>query len=102
MTPRRSLAAFAVVALLPACASAAITGSVAAVELRDAFDGKQLLVADGGRDVTREAKYTSSNPAVAAVDATGYVSPTGDGTAVIRVERGADRLDIPVTVRGFG
>lgn len=102
MNPTRFLTALAVVAVLPGVAPAAITCTVERVELRDAFDGKQLLVTDGARDVTREAGYGSSNPAVAGVDAKGYVTPTGDGTAVIRVERGPDRLDIPVTVRGFG
>ena len=102
MNLARLLAAVAVIAALPVSASAAVTCSVTAVELSDAFEGRQLLVADGGRDVTREAKYVSSNPAVALVDAKGFVTPTGDGTAVIRIERGADRLEIPVTVRGFG
>src|SRR5262245_33332506 len=82
-------------------APAAITCSVPEVRLRDAYEGRQLLVSDGGRDVTREAKYTSANPAVARVDAAGYVTPAGDGGTVIRVERGADRLEIPVPVTGF-
>ena len=101
MTPPRLLAALAVVAASHGPAFAAVTGSVAAVELRDAFDGKQLLVRDGDRDLTRDAKYTSTNPAVAVVDAKGFVSPAGDGTCVIRVEHAAGRLDIPVTVRGY-
>ncbi len=101
MKPTRLLAALAVVAASQGSASAAVTCSVASVELRDAFDGKQLLVRDGDRDLTRDAKYTSTNPAVAAVDDKGFVSPTGDGSCVVRVEHGAGRLDVPVTVRGF-
>src|SRR4051794_22201073 len=83
-------------------AFAAVTCSVKSVELPDAFAGQQLLVSDNGRDVTREATYASTNPKVATVDAKGYVSPTGDGSAVIQVARGADKLEVPVTVKGFG
>jgi hypothetical protein len=90
------------VALWPGIASAAITCSVPKVELPDAFAGQQILVSANGRDVTREATYASSNPAVAKVDAKGYVTPTGDGTAKIRVTHGNDLLDVPVTVKGFG
>src|SRR5262245_61073897 len=94
---------FAVAALLASSplAPAAITCAVLEVVLRDAYEGRQLLVSDGGRDVTRDAAYSSVNPAVAKVDAAGYVTPAGDGDTVIRVERGADRLEIPVTVTGF-
>ena len=102
LSPLRGLllAAFALGA--PTGAFGAITCSVAKVELPDAFAGQQLLVSDGGRDVTRDATYATSNAAVAKVDAKGYVTPTGDGIAVVRVTRGADTLDVPVTVKGFG
>src|SRR5215218_9032050 len=95
------LAAFALVAF-PVSASAAITCSVAKVELPDAFAGQQLLVSDSGRDVTRDATYASTNPAIAKVDAKGYVTPTGDGPATIRITRGTEKLEVPVTVKGFG
>ncbi len=72
------------------------------MELPDAFSGQQLLVSDNGKDVTRDATYASTNASVATVDAKGYVTPTGDGSAVIRITRGADKLDVPVTVKGFG
>jgi hypothetical protein len=98
---RGFLFALAALALLPSFAAAGITSPVTRVELRDAFEGRQLLVADAGRDVTREAEYTSANPAVARVDVSGYVTPAGDGSTVIRVERGGDRLEIPVSVSGF-
>ncbi|MBN9119547.1 MAG: DUF1553 domain-containing protein [Planctomycetes bacterium] len=83
-------------------ALAAVTCSAAKVELPDAFAGQQLLVSDSGRDVTREATYTSTNPKVAKVDAKGYVTPAGDGSAVVQITRGADTLEIPVAVKGFG
>jgi hypothetical protein len=83
-------------------AFAAVTCSVKSIELPDAFAGQQLLVSENGSDVTREATYASTNPAVAKVDAKGYVSPAGDGSAVIQITRGADKLEVPVTVKGFG
>ena len=58
------------------------------VELPDAFAGQQLLVSEHGRDITREATYASTNPAIAKVDSKGYVTPTGDGSAMIRITRG--------------
>lgn len=73
----------------------------AAVEIRDAFAGRQLLVSAANRDATRTAKFTTTNPAVAVVDAKGYVSPTGDGTATIRVEAAGGTRDVPVKVTGF-
>ncbi len=85
----------------PRLAAAALSCSVPAVELPDAYAGCQLLVADGARDVTREARYASSNPAVALVDGKGYVRPAGDGSAHITITRGPERLEVPVRVRGF-
>ena len=96
-----ALAAVALLAFAPG-AFGAITCSVAKVELPDAFSGQQLLVSDGGKDITRDATYTATNAAVATVDAKGYVSPTGDGSAVVQITRGADKLEVPVTVKGFG
>ncbi|HXD89115.1 MAG TPA: DUF1549 and DUF1553 domain-containing protein, partial [Urbifossiella sp.] len=87
--------------LLPNVASAAITCSVKQIDLRDAFEGRQLLVAENGRDATREAEYASANPAVARVDSKGYVVAAGDGRTVIRIQRGNDSLEVPVSVSGF-
>src|SRR5262249_46728584 len=52
---------------------------------------QQLLVLSQDRgqvigDRTASAKFTSSNPAVATVDDAGFVSPAGDGEAVITAE----------------
>ncbi len=104
--PRRALAGLAAIgfvlasAVLPADA-AELTCATTAVEFRDAFAGCQLLVSDKDRDVTRAVQYASSNPAVARVDGKGYVTPAGDGTAAIRITRGAARLEVPVRVSGF-
>lgn len=73
----------------------------ATVDIRDAFAGRQLLVTSANRDFTRTAKYTSTNPAVAVVDAKGYVTPSGDGSAVIHVETANGKLEVPVKVTGF-
>lgn len=71
------------------------------VEIRDAFAGRQLLVTANGADATRSAGYSTSNSAVATVDSRGYVSPTGDGSATIRVSVAGKALEIPVSVTGF-
>ncbi len=83
-------------------ATAAFTCSVQKVELPDAFAGQQLLIAENGKDVTREASYSSNKPAVARVDSKGYITPTGDGNAIIHVAMGNEKLEVPVTVKGFG
>ncbi len=102
-SPRRgfAVAAIALLAFAPD-AFGAMTCSAKTVELPDAFSGQQLLVSDSGTDVTRDATYTTSDPKVAKVDAKGYVTPTGDGSATVQITRGADKLEVPVTVKGFG
>src|SRR3954447_16651243 len=98
-TPFRGLLiALGLSALCPAFARAAITCASPKVELRDAFEGRQLLVSENGRDVTREAKYSSANAKVAMVDEKGYVSATGDGTTNILIQHGNDKLEVSVTV----
>jgi hypothetical protein len=78
-----------------------LTCSKASLEFTDAFAGWQLLVFDGEKDVTRDVRYDSSDPAIARVDARGYVTPSGDGAARIRIQRGSDRLEVAVRVTGF-
>src|SRR5262249_13265891 len=103
LTPLRGfLLAAGLLVLSPLPASAAIACSVPKVELRDAFAGWQLLVSDSGRDVTREVKYAAANAKIATVDEKGYVTPAGDGTTTILVQLGNDKLEVPVTVSGFG
>ena len=46
----------------------------------------EAAIADHQEDWTRASKWTSSNPAVATVDATGFVQPVSDGTAQITAE----------------
>jgi hypothetical protein len=71
------------------------------VEFRDAYEGRQLLVNANGADATRTAKYASANPAIAAVDEKGYVSPVADGRTVIQIQIGTEKLDVPVVVSGI-
>jgi hypothetical protein len=63
---------------------------------------QQLVVeGPGPADRTGAVRYESSDPAVAAVDATGLVSARGDGEAVIRVVDGSRRVEVPVSVGAF-
>jgi hypothetical protein len=99
---KKSLVTVVVLVAIAQQAFADLVCSIKSVDLPDAFAGQQLLVSDNGRDLTREVQYTSSNPTVARVDAAGYVSPVGNGTATILITHNASRLEVPVTVRGFG
>lgn len=73
----------------------------AKVEFRDAFARRQLLVSTDGHDATRQATYQSRQPAVVAVDATGYLVPHANGTAEIEVSLNGQRTLVPVEVTGF-
>src|SRR6478736_2672242 len=66
-------------------AGADLVVSPAAVELRDAFARRQLLVESDGRDLTRDVAYQSANPAIAVVDAAGYLVPIANGTTTVQV-----------------
>ena len=85
----------------PCATAGSLTCADKAIQFEDAYAGWQLLVANGEQDVTRDARYESSDPAVARVDAVGYVTPSGDGSARIRVQHGDDALEVPVRVSGF-
>jgi hypothetical protein len=85
----------------PCVAAGSLTCTTQSISFEDAYAGWQLIVANGERDATRDARYTSSNTAVARVDDKGYVTPAGDGSAYIRIECGNQKLDIPVRVSGF-
>jgi len=89
-------------AISGACAAAELACVTKSVEFKDAFAGQQLLFSDGERDVTRELKFTSANPAIARIDPHGYVTPTGNGTTTLNASRGSERLEIAVKVSGFG
>lgn len=79
------------------------------VSLTGNFDRAQLVVraraADGGvnersADLTEQATYESSNPAVVAAAAGGRLLAAGDGEATITVRFEEHTLSVPVTVGG--
>ncbi|MGH7168808.1 MAG: DUF1549 domain-containing protein, partial [Gemmataceae bacterium] len=82
-------------------AAGSLTCTDKAIHFEDAYAGWQLLVANGEQDVTRDARYESSDPTVARVDVVGYVTPTGDGSTRIRIRHGDDAVEVPVRVTGF-
>ncbi len=51
-------------------------------------------------DLTRQAKYSSSDATIATVDATGVVRASGDGKVNLAIEVGGQKATLPVTVRG--
>ena len=70
--------------------------------MRCRINGKaQLLVEAEGRDATRIAKYSTSQPNVATVDESGYVLPVADGTAEISITLDGQTSKVPVTVKGM-
>jgi hypothetical protein len=69
-------------------AAADLNVSPREVAFADAYDGRQLVVSDGGCDVTRAARYASSDAAVVRVDDRGYLRPAGDGAAQVVVRHG--------------
>jgi hypothetical protein len=82
-------------------AAADLTVYPSAVAFADAYDGRQIVVSEGERDVTRTARYASSNTAVVTVDDRGYMRPVGDGAAQIVVRHGPSEARVAVNVSGF-
>jgi hypothetical protein len=52
-------------------------------------------------DCTSQAKFTTSNPAIATIDETGIVHPAGDGEAVITAAVGSQQTEAKVKVAKF-
>ncbi len=92
------------------------TAGIVRVELGPATDGqvtirsrdaRQQLIAtavyeDGTlQDVTRDAAWTISDPAVLAVDATGLAIPKGDGNVVVTAAIDGKSATLAVAVSGF-
>ena len=95
------LAALAWVTAAPVARAADLTVVPREVAFRDAYDGRQLLVSQGPRDVSRAAQYVSSDPAVVRVDERGYLRPAGDGHASVRVSHDKAEVTVAVRVTGF-
>jgi hypothetical protein len=69
-------------------------------------EAKQQLIAElttGAyqQDWTAKAQWTSSNPAVATVDAKGFVKPAGDGEATITAKANGKEASVKVQVTAF-
>jgi hypothetical protein len=71
------------------------------VVFADAYDGRQLVASQGGHDVTRAARYASSDAAVVRVDERGHLRPAGDGAAQVVVRHGSAEARVAVHIRGF-
>ncbi len=94
-----ALAAIVVVASCAAVAGAAtLSVTPPRVRLADVYDGRQLIVTQDGVDVSRQARYESSQPGVATVDEHGFVAPVAEGAALIVVSRDGARAELPVEV----
>lgn len=94
----------AVASLLPLVAQTALTLLPQRVELNGP-EARQQLIAEAAvsgvqEDWTRSARWSSSNPAVATVDAEGLVRPAGDGEAVITATANGLRATLQVKVAG--
>jgi hypothetical protein len=94
-----------VLLIVAAPAPAVLLVSPPAVTLESPEATQQLLVtaADSTRkiDHTRDAAFESLNPQIAAVDATGLVSPRSEGRTDIVVRHGAETVRVPVAVSGL-
>ncbi len=95
------LAALAWVTAAPVARAADLIVMPREVAFQDAYDGRQLLVSQGPRDVSRAAQYVSSDPAVVRVDERGYLRPAGDGHATVRVSHDKAAVTVAVRVTGF-
>ncbi len=58
-----------------------------------------LTVTVSPTDTTDTVAFSSSNPAIAAVDGNGLVTAVGEGTASIVVTCGSQQVEVPVTVK---
>ncbi|HXT60691.1 MAG TPA: DUF1549 and DUF1553 domain-containing protein, partial [Pirellulales bacterium] len=108
-SPRLVVRALAILALLFQIAAVSqvaadddrLTVTPADLRLEDAFARRQLLVSLGGKDVTSECRYESSNPAVLSIDDGGYVIPRGPGESQITVRYGERQTTAPAAVTAF-
>ena len=99
-------APFIIVALCSLSANAAdLTIAPAEFTLTGARSRIQLLVSENNdaaqSDLTRTAKYESSDPKIATVSAAGIVTPTGDGTATITAATSNGKATATITVVNF-
>ncbi len=82
-------------------AHAAVRVTPTAVTLDSPEASQQLLVTLDTADGTRTAKYEVANPAIAAVDASGRITPKGEGKTEVVVKHGTDTVRVSVEVTGL-
>ncbi len=85
--------------------SAALSVHPAKVVLSGKRSRQQLLVS-GTRDNhaidrTRDAQFQSDQPTVIQVNAAGVIQPLANGTAIVTVSDGAQKIKVPVEVKNF-
>jgi hypothetical protein len=101
----RSITVLALLASVLSAAPAALKLYPEKVKLSTRESRQQLLaqaLIDGrGEDWTRTAQWTSSAPAIVAVDASGLLTPKGDGQATITARQGDTVATLTVEVSGF-
>jgi hypothetical protein len=85
----------------PTAAHAAVRVTPSAVTLDSPEASQQLLVTLETADGTRTATYEVADPAVAAVDAAGRVTPKAEGKTEVRVRHGSETVRVPVEVTGL-
>lgn len=86
---------------LTVASPAALTVTPARVVLDSPETTHQLLANNGTIDVTRKVIYKVADANIAAVDATGLVSPRAEGTTVIAVEYQNEKAQVTVEVKGL-
>jgi hypothetical protein len=97
----------ALLVLTAACAAARadVVVTPASVRLDSPEASQQLLVtvraAGGAWDSTRDAAYEVTDPAVAAVDSAGMVTPRAEGRTAVRVRAAGATTVVPVEVGGL-
>lgn len=98
-----AVAALLVVFVASPPAGAGVTVSPPSVRLDGPEASQQLLVTldAPARDGTRAAAYEAADPAVAAVDAAGVVTPKSEGRTEVRVRHGGESVRVPVEVAGL-
>jgi hypothetical protein len=99
---RFRLLAFGAMALAAAtCAGQTLEVWPVEVKLADPFARQQLLASAGGGDVTHQAAFASSAPAIVNVQDQGYLVPLADGEATITITHGGSTASTKVLVSGF-
>lgn len=102
--PRRGILTAAVLGLFAATLAAAderppLKVTPPRAELRGPEAVQQLVVEDrDGRDLTDQAKFAVSDPAIATVDAGGTLTALSDGQVVVTVRAGEQTAEVPVVV----